>query len=205
MARLRLGILGGTFDPPHVGHLILADEALSFFQLDQLLWVLTPNPPHKHGQAITPLDLRLQMLEAALQDNPRFELSRVDIDRPSPHFAVDTLRILKEQYLGTALIYLMGGDSLRDLPAWHDPQGFLSVVDGLGVMRRPGAELHLPRLEEQLPGLLARLVIFEAPQLEISSTRIRKLIAGSGPYRYYLLPSVYKLIRKHHLYQSSGA
>jgi len=202
MAGLRLGVLGGTFDPPHVGHLILADEACSHLKLDRLLWVLTSKPPHKRSQAITPLELRLHMLEAAIKGNPRFQLSRVDIDRTPPHFAVDTIRSLKDQFPGDILVYLMGGDSLRDLPTWRDPSGFLSAADGLGVMRRPGADLDLPELERKLPGLRTKLMIFEAPILEISSTRIRKLISENGPYRYYLPPAVYSIVRKNRLYQA---
>ncbi len=181
--------------------LILADEACAHLKLDHLLWVLTSKPPHKRSQAITPLELRLQMLEAAIQNDPRFELSRVDIDRPPPHFAVDTLMILKKLYPEAVLVYLMGGDSLRDLPTWHDPGGFLSVVDELGVMCRPGADLDLPDLAHKLPTLLVKLNIFDAPLLEISSTRIRKMIAEDGPYRYYLLPVVYSIVRQKQLYQ----
>ncbi|MCX8025419.1 MAG: adenylyltransferase/cytidyltransferase family protein, partial [Thermanaerothrix sp.] len=90
----RLGIFGGTFDPPHVGHLILASEAADQLHLDRVLWVLTPDPPHKRGQPITPLAIRLKLVMAAIQEDPLFELSRVEIDRPGPHYAVDTLRIL---------------------------------------------------------------------------------------------------------------
>jgi nicotinate-nucleotide adenylyltransferase len=201
MAGLRLGILGGTFDPPHAGHLILADEACSSLKLDRLLWVLTSKPPHKRSQPVTPLELRLQMLDAAIKGNPRFQLSRVDIDRTPPHYAVDTLKILKDQYPSETLIYLMGGDSLRDLPKWHDPNGFLSAADGLGVMRRPGIDLDLQELEQTLPGLLKKMVFFETPLLEISSTRIRRMVAEDGPFRYYLLPAVYSIIRKSKLYQ----
>lgn len=201
MAGLRLGIFGGTFDPPHVGHLILAEEAYSNLRLDRLLWVLTSKPPHKRNQAITSLEMRLQMLQAAIQDNPRFVLSRVDIDRTPPHFAVDTLRLLRAQFPAETLVYLMGGDSLRDLPTWHDPLGFLAAADSLGVMRRPGADENLADLEQKLPGLQAKVEIFATPLLEISSTRIRKLIAGNGPYRYYLAPAVYEIVRQNHLYQ----
>ena len=202
MAGLRLGIFGGTFDPPHVGHLILAEEACSNLRLDRLLWVLTSKPPHKHNQTITSLEMRLQMLQAAILGNPRFELSRVDIDRNPPHFAVDTLRLLRAQFPAETLVYLMGGDSLRDLPTWHDPAGFLSAADSLGVMRRPGIDLDLTLLEKKLPGLQAKLEIFEAPLLEISSTRIRKLVSRNGPFRYYLAPAVYDVIRQNRLYRS---
>ena len=110
MERLtRLGIFGGTFDPPHLGHLILAAEALDQLQLERVLWVLTPEPPHKQGQDRQSLDDRLEMLHIAISEYPEFLLSRVDIDRPSPLYAVDTVRLLAGQYPGSELIYLIGG------------------------------------------------------------------------------------------------
>jgi nicotinate-nucleotide adenylyltransferase len=112
------------------------------------------------------------------------------------------MKLLRAQFPAETLVYLMGGDSLRDLPTWHDPLGFLSAVDSLGVMRRPGADVNLADLEQKLPGLQAKVEIFAAPLLEISSTRIRKLIAGNGPYRYYLAPAVYEIVRRNHLHQS---
>ena len=118
---MRIGIFGGTFDPPHLGHLILADEAHAQLELDRLLWVLTPDPPHKLHQSITPLVDRLDMLRATIAGNNAFELSMVDIERAGPHYAVDTLLILGRSYPGDALIYVMGGDSLRDLPTWYRP------------------------------------------------------------------------------------
>ncbi len=92
-----IGIFGGTFDPPHIGHLILAAEAQAQFSLNRLLWVLTLDPPHKQRQSITPIRHRLAMVKLALADAPEFELSTVDIDRPGPHFAVDTVRIIAAQ------------------------------------------------------------------------------------------------------------
>ena len=93
-----IGVYGGTFDPPHLGHLILAAEALHQLQLQRLLWVLTPEPPHKPGRPITPLPQRLEMLQLALAGTPGFELSTVEIDRPGPHFTIETLKILRRQF-----------------------------------------------------------------------------------------------------------
>ncbi|HQF61810.1 MAG TPA: nicotinate-nucleotide adenylyltransferase [Anaerolineaceae bacterium] len=197
----RLGIFGGTFDPPHVGHLILAEECLAALQLDRLLWVLTPNPPHKTGQIISPLEARLAMLQAAIGADPRFELSRVDIDRPAPHYALDTVRLLREQNPGAAIFYLMGGDSLHDLPAWHRPAEFLAACDGLGVMRRLGDAVDLGAMENTLPGLGAKVQFVEAPLIEISARDIRQRAAANRPYRYYLTNSVYQWIKEHELYR----
>ena len=94
----RIGIFGGTFDPPHLGHLILAAEAQYQLELDVLLFVLTPDPPHKQGLRLTPLEDRIAMLSAAIADHEGFELSKVDIDRPGPHYTADTLKFLREQY-----------------------------------------------------------------------------------------------------------
>ena len=106
----RLGVFGGTFDPPHVAHLILAAEARYQLGLDRVLWVLTPHPPHKEGQEITPCDERLALLEAAIGDDSAFELTRVDIDRPPPHYAFQTMRLLRGTYPGEVLVNLMGCD-----------------------------------------------------------------------------------------------
>ncbi len=105
-----LGLFGGTFDPPHIGHLILASEAYAQLGLERLLWVLTPDPPHKQGQTISALEQRLAMVKLAIQDNPDFQLSTVELDRPGPHFALDTVRIIAEQNPACDLVYLMGGD-----------------------------------------------------------------------------------------------
>ena len=114
---MRIGIFGGTFDPPHVGHLILAAEARDQLDLDCVLWVVTPDPPHKTTRALTPLETRLVMVHAAIDGDERFQISRIEIDRPGPHYSADTVRILAEEYPGSQLYYLMGGDSLRDLEA----------------------------------------------------------------------------------------
>jgi nicotinate-nucleotide adenylyltransferase len=197
----RLGIFGGSFDPPHIGHLILAAEALAQLRLSKVLWVVTPDPPHKRGQRLTPLELRLEMVRAAIEDNPAFEISRVEIDRPGPQYAYETVRLLAEQYPGADLVYLIGGDSLRDLPTWRDPQALLAGVAALGVLRRPRSRIDLDRLEAQIPGLSAKVEFIDAPQLEISSSQVRRRAAGGGPFRYYLPEKVYRIICEHHLYR----
>jgi nicotinate-nucleotide adenylyltransferase len=198
---MRLGIFGGTFDPPHLGHMILAMECRWQLELDRVLWVLTPNPPHKNGQYITPLDIRLRMLQTALHYAPEFELSRVDIDRPAPHYALDTVLTLRELNPADQLIYLMGADSLEDLPNWHRPPEFLSACDRIGVMRRPGESDDLTSLEQALPGIAEKVEFVRAPLLEISATEIRQRAMQGVPFRFYLLPDVYRLIETEGIYQ----
>jgi len=198
---MRLGIFGGTFAPPHIGHLILAAAAHSQVTLDRVLWVLTPDPPHKQDRCISPLEERLEMLSAILADNPAFKLSRVDIDRPPPQHAVDTVRLLHGEYPGATLVYLMGGDSLANLTKWYDPRGFIDACDEFGVMQRPGAEVNWSELEPFLPGLRAKTRFTLAPRLEISSSDIRRRIAGGLPFRYYLPGPVYRIICERDLYR----
>lgn len=203
MGRLmRIGIFGGTFDPPHLGHLILASEAQQQLGLEQLLFVLTPYPPHKRGQVIMPVSHRLELLQAAIGDNPAFTLSRVDIDRPPPHYAADTLLLLRKNYPKAEFIYLIGGDSLHDLPKWHEPGRLLAACDALGVMRRPGDTVDLDILEEEIPGVKQKVRFIDAPLLEISSTEIRHRLADGRPVRYFLPPAVYQLILQHHYYHN---
>lgn len=198
---MRLGIFGGTFDPPHIGHQILAAEAYDQLNLDKVLWVLTPNPPHKNDQEITSLEARLKMVKASIAENERFELSRVEMDRQPPHYSVDTLSILAERYPSAELIYLVGSDSLIDLHTWHKPDEFVAACDGIGVMCRPGEELELRKLEEQTPGISAKLLFIDAPLLEISSTEIRSRIVKGLTYRYYLPEVVYRIIEDDRLYR----
>jgi nicotinate-nucleotide adenylyltransferase len=201
--RKRTGIFGGTFDPPHLGHLILAAEAQFSLALDRLLFVLTPDPPHKLDRRITPAPDRLAMLQAALADNPTFTLSTVEIDRPGPHYAVETVRLIREEYPDDLLVYLMGGDSLSELPLnWHAPDQFVSTCDELGVMRRPNDSVDLEALERQLPGISAKVKFVDAPLLDIASRQIRRRAREGRPYRYYLPETVCAVIRERGIYQT---
>ena len=196
-----IGIFGGTFDPPHLGHLILAAEARAQLGLERVLWVLTPDPPHKQGQFIAPLAHRLEMVRLAIADDAQFELSSVELGRPGPHYALDTVRLLADQYPGADLVYLMGGDSLRDLPTWHRPADFISACALIGVMRRPGDAVELAGLEERLPGLTAKVRFVEAPLLDIAAREIRARIAEGKPFRYFLPERVYEYINSQGLYR----
>lgn len=199
---MRLGIFGGTFDPPHVGHQILAAEACEQLELDRVLWMLTPNPPHKLGHRITALDKRLQLVNAAIAGNDRFELSRIEIDRPPPHYSVESVILLKEMHPDAELIFLVGGDSLIDIHSWHEPRTLVNVLDGIGIMCRPGEEIELRQLEAHTPGISEKLLFIDAPLLEISSSEIRKRVRSGVSYRYYLPPAVYELVVEHGMYRN---
>jgi len=196
----QIGIFGGTFDPPHIGHQILAAEALDQLGLNKIFWVLTPDPPHKRGRLIAPLVARLNMVKAAIEGCPDFELSRVEIDRPAPHYAVDTLCLLLEQNPQAELVYLMGGDSLGDLPQWYACQELVATCHSIGVMRRPGDGIDLPRLETQIPGVTQKVRFVETPLLDIAASRIRERIQSGRSFRFFLPPSVYRIVLENNLY-----
>ena len=201
MPREHIGYFGGTFDPPHIGHLVLASEAAHQFNLSRLYWVLTPEPPHKQEQAITPLGHRLAMLQELIANNPLFEISRLEIDRPGPHYTVDTIRLLAKQQPSAEIFFLIGGDSLRDLPAWRFSSDLVAAVSKIGVMRRPGDFTDLTPLEKTLPGISEKIVFIDTLLQSISSRELRRRIAAGETYRYYLPPSVYNYIEKNNIYR----
>jgi nicotinate-nucleotide adenylyltransferase len=201
MQKERIGIFGGTFDPPHLGHLILSCEIHSQLKLDRLLWVLTPDPPHKQDRAITPLAHRQRMVELAIEDNPNFELSLVEAERAGPHYSVDTVKIIKERNPNADVIFLMGGDSLRQLTTWHHPVEFVRACDEIGVMRRPGDAIDLASVENEVAGLGSKVRFVDAPLLEIASREIRQRVHEKRPCRYYLPAAVFDYIMKEKLYR----
>lgn len=201
---MRIGVFGGTFDPPHYGHLRLAMAARQQLQLDRVLWVLTADPPHKRGQPVSPVDQRLAMAQAAIAPYPEFEISRVDIDRPGPHWAADTVRLLAAQYPGAELFYLMGGDSLRDLPTWGRPREFLACCQ-LAVLRRPGDQVDLAALEPALPGISRKVVFIDVPAITVAARTIRRRVRQGQPITGLVPPGVAAVIRSRALYQAPAA
>ena len=199
----RVGLFGGTLDPPHVGHLILASEAKSQLELTRVLWTVTPDPPHKQDQSITSLEHRLAMVKLAIQDEPSFELSDIELSRPGPHYTVDTIKLLAQENPNAQIVPIIGGDSMNDLPTWHEPGELLYAAHWVGVMRRPGEETDLDALEQELPGISSKVHYVEAPLLEIASREIRERAANGKPFRYYLPKSMFEYIEQHHLYQQA--
>lgn len=197
----RIGVFGGTFDPPHIGHLILAGEAAAQLHLTRLLWVLTPDPPHKQENPVTPLIHRLPMLQAMLAGNPIFELSRIEIDRPGPHYTVDTLHLLAKQEPDAELFLLIGGDSLWNLPSWRLSTDLITAVSKIGVMRRPGDYTDITPLEAKLPGITQKIQYLDALLQRVSSSELRRRIYTGEMYRYYLASEVYNYIEEHQLYR----
>ncbi len=196
-----IGVFGGTFDPPHLGHLILAEEARSQLGLDRVLWVVTGRPPHKPDWPISDLNHRLAMVALAIEDNPGFQISRADIDRLPPHFSHGTLSWLADENPGSELVFLMGSDSLRDLPTWNEPGTFIKLTDKIAVMLRPQVEVDLGQLTEQFPALERKVTFLKVPMVEISGEVIRERVQANRSYRYFTTPAVRAYMETNKLYR----
>ena len=199
----RLGILGGTFDPIHHGHLVAAGEAHYQLGLDLVLFVPAGVPPHKPGRPISPVDHRLQMIELAIAGRSHFALSRVDANRAGPCYTVDALRLLRAEWgLDPTFFFVEGSDSLAEIVTWYQPQRLIELCD-LAVVERPAVEIDLPRLETQLPGLASRVHWIQMPHLEISSSDLRVRVKAGRPISYLVPAAVEAYILEHRLYRHS--
>jgi nicotinate-nucleotide adenylyltransferase len=196
----RLGILGGTFDPIHYGHLVAAQEAHYQLALDQLLFAPVGHPPHKLDEPLSPVHHRLRMVELAIEGRAGFALSRVDVDRPGPHYTADMLALLHQAWgPGTDIFFVVGSDSLGDILDWHQPERIIAQAK-LAVARRPGTGVDVDALERALPGLRERLRWVEIPLLEISSTDLRARVRQGRPISYFLPPAVEAYLLAQELY-----
>ena len=201
-SRPALGILGGTFDPPHIGHLILAETARQQLGLEQVLFLPAGEPPHKSARPLSPAAIRLQMTQLAVTGNDAFVVSPLDVEREPPHYTATLLPLLRRRHPGATLWLLIGGDSLRDLPTWHQPREVVRQ-SRIAVLPRPGAPLHWEMLEQALPDLRARVTMLDGPHVALSSTRLRAWAAEGRSLRYLVPPAVCRLIGDSRLYQRS--
>lgn len=194
MAGLRLGVLGGTFDPVHVGHLILAESARTQLGLDRVLFIPAGDPWRKASRAVTRGEHRLAMVRLAIADNPAFEVDEREVRRPGPSYTSETLRELRGGLAaGDEIYFLLGEDALVDLPNWHDPAEILRSA-WLAVAPRGGAPL--PALAE------ARVVRVEMPYIGISSSDLRERVRHGLGLRYLVPPSVEAYVREQGLYRA---
>lgn len=198
----RIGIFGGTFDPIHVGHLILAEEAWRRLGLDRVYLVPAGDPPHKRDRRLTSVEHRVRMAELATDDVDHIRVSRIDADRPGPHYTSDMVRLVRQRVpAGTDVYYLMGMDSLRDLPTWHEADWLVRNCR-LVALSRHDVEMDWDRLEAALPGVREQVIILDMPELEISSHVIQARVRDGLPIRYQVLREVDAYIRAYGLYSS---
>lgn len=199
---MKLGILGGTFDPVHIGHLLIAELAREALQLERVLFVPAGDPPHKQDQEKTPAHHRREMVELALIDNPYFNVSTVDLDRSGPHYSVDTVTLIRAEYALPAenCFFIIGGDSLDDLPIWHNPDKLISLCR-LAVLHRPGYRPDMAALEQTIPNLSNQIDwIPMETAIDVASSTIRARVAGGRSIRYQVPESVRNYINQHGLY-----
>lgn len=194
---LRVGLLGGTFDPIHIGHLIIAEEARVRVGLDRVVFIPARVSPLKRDGTFFAIGERCEMVRLAIADNVHFGLSRVDIDRKGPSFTVDTLRALKAEFgQRVTLFFIMGMDSLLSLNRWHRPDEIIRLARIVAISR-PGFEPDLAALEADVPGISAATEIISTLRIGISSTDIRRRIVQGLPIRYQVPAAVEAYIATH--------
>ncbi len=197
---MRVGVLGGTFDPIHIGHLVAAEEVRAQLDLDRVVFVPAGLPPHKLTDDVLPADHRLDMVKLAIASNPYFTVSRVDIDRFGPCYTVDTIELLRDEWGGDVELYfIMGSDSLADIVTWHQPERLVRLCR-LAIMERPGYRVDVEELERLLPGITSRIHFINSPQLDISSTDIQRRVRQGLPIKYQVPEAVEDYIYEHGLY-----
>jgi nicotinate-nucleotide adenylyltransferase len=195
----RLGLLGGTFNPPHIAHLVCARQALAQLGLDGVLLVPVREPPHKQAEADPGVEHRVELCRRAVAGDERLEVSRIDADVPGPSFTVDTLHRLHERCPGDQLTFIVGGDMAFSLPTWREPEAILELAE-LGVAEREG--VRRADILERLSGLRTeRVRFFDMPRLDVSSSLIRRFVAAGRPMRYLVPIGVEAYIEQAGLYR----
>jgi nicotinate-nucleotide adenylyltransferase len=199
----RIGILGGTFDPVHNGHLYIANALRAALDLERVVWVPAGRPPHKTGQIVSSDRDRLAMLELALAGSATDQISTIDIERFGPSYTADTLEILAERFTPARLFFLMGEDSLRDLPTWHDPERLLQAAE-LAVAARPGVDPNLESVVRRVPTVQGRVHLIPTKEVAISSSDIRRWVGEHQSIQGLVPAAVEAYIRDHGLYMQQA-
>jgi nicotinate-nucleotide adenylyltransferase len=201
---MRVGIFGGTFDPVHIGHLILAEQAREQAELDSVWFVPAPRPPHKEETVLTRFEQRVEMLQLAIAGNPAFQIDELEKERTGPSYTADTLEQLKSRHLGDELVLMVGSDTLVELHNWHNPQRVVELA-ALAVMARPGhavASAEKLRQDLKLPAdAPLRFLTIETFLFDVSSHDLRRRIAAGRSIRYLVPRAVECYIHEKRLYR----
>jgi len=187
----KVGILGGTFDPPHIGHLMIAEEVYDQLKLEEVWFIPSYEPPHKE-KAGTDVRDRIAMVEAAIEDNDHFALSTIEVDRPGKSYTFDTIKLLNEKYKDVMFYFIIGADMVEYLPKWYRIEELIELIQFVGV-KRPAynVKTDYPVCEINIP------------VMEISSTMIRKRIKKRQTIKYFVPPKVLQVIKEQRLYESN--
>ncbi len=199
---MKTGVLGGTFDPVHLGHLKAAEAATAAAGLDETVFLPTGQPWLKAGSAVTPAEHRVAMLRLALTDRLGFRLSTMEIERSGPTYSVDTLAELRRQMGAAAdLYFIMGWDSLEQLPRWREPSRLITQCRIIAVRRVDFPEPDLDALEKMVPGLKGRVTVLQEPRIDVNATMIRRLLAEGRSISGLVPEAVERYITAHGLYR----
>jgi nicotinate-nucleotide adenylyltransferase len=185
----KIAIYGGTFDPPHYGHLIMANEVKFRLKLDEVWFMPNGQPPHKQKTSKSTNDDRLEMLRLATIGHPAFKVEPIELSRRGPSYTIDTIRVLKSQFPNNQFYFIIGADMIEYLPKWHQIDELIQLIQFVGV-KRPGYQ-H----ETKYP-----IIAVDAPQIDISSSMIRNRMKAQESIRYLLPEAVREYIKEHHLY-----
>lgn len=192
---MRTGVFGGTFDPPHVGHLIVAQDAHAGLGLDRILFIPAREPPHKQGAARTDPQTRLAMVRAAIQGDDRFAASAIELHRSGPSYTSDTFRELKEKNPQDELFFLLGADQFREFGSWHEPEVIARLATAIVALSRGGIEPAEPGRAD-IPYRMLPVT-----RVDISSTEVRRRVAEGLPVHYLVPPGVSRFIQREGLYR----
>lgn len=198
---MKIGVLGGTFDPVHLGHIMMAEEARASLDLHEVILVPAGQPLLKPEHPITPAEQRLRMLYLAIADRPHFRVSAMEIERPGPSYTVDTLTELRGQYSSEdEIFFILGWDSLAQLAEWREPSRIIKMCYLAAVPRPSFPRPNLEALEASVPNVSHRVIFLEKPQIDISASAIRELAARGLPIDNLVPEPVAEYIGQHKLY-----
>ena len=193
---MRVGVYGGTFDPPHLGHLVAASDAAGALRLERVLWVPSADHPFKRDRVRTPAETRLELVRAAIEGDPRFRAEGLELERPGPSYTVDTLRELRARLPGAELFLLIGADNLAELPAWREPAEIARLAR-LAVVTRAGE-----RLPDDPPFPALHVPVL---RVDISATEVRRRVAAGESIRYLVPEPVRRAVERHGLYREPSS
>lgn len=196
----RIGLLGGTFDPVHIAHLHIAACAMHDLSLDEVRFVPAGSPPHKPHQPVTPAHLRFRMLEIATDGVPGFQVDPIDLAEHAPSYTSDLLARIRKHHPDDDIWFIIGSDSLRDFPTWHEPDRILRLAR-LAVAERPGVEIAASRRDAPMSDLAARTDVFSSVPVELSSTVIRQRLREEQPVDWLLPAAVLDFIQMNAMYR----
>ncbi len=198
----KIGIMGGTFDPIHMAHLLLAESARVQFHLAQILFMPSATPPHKDHRQVSPVEHRRNMVQIAIEGNSGFAYSDLELRRSGITYTSDTLEALHEEYPDTEFYFIMGADSLFAVDAWHQPE---KIFQRAAILAGNRSEVPLENIKKQVDYLKERfggtIGLIEMPDIAISSSEIRKRCAEGASVRYYVPEAIYRYMESHQLYR----